>query len=176
MRFNEHKALWMDCEACPLCEKRRRVVLLRGKVPCDILFIGEAPGQSEDMLGKPFIGPAGKLLDQMIDAVFKPTVRWAMTNLVACIPLGEDGQKTEEPPKASIMACSERLKQVVMFCKPKLIVCVGKLAAKHWTSKEIPVITITHPAAVLRMDVTQRGLAYQGCLVALRDGAEEHLE
>lgn len=57
---------WKDCTACGLCEHRQKVVLARGSVPCDILFIGEAPGESEDCLGQPFVGPAGQLLDRIV--------------------------------------------------------------------------------------------------------------
>lgn len=64
--FQVHTARWEGCTACPLCEGRSKVVLARGRLPCDVLFVGEAPGESEDALGVPFIGPAGKLLDRIV--------------------------------------------------------------------------------------------------------------
>lgn len=63
----EHVARWRDCQLCPLAQQRDNIVLARGTVPCDVLFVGEAPGVSEDALGLPFVGPAGQLLDQVVD-------------------------------------------------------------------------------------------------------------
>lgn len=63
----EHVEKWRDCMRCPLSEQRSNIVLARGTVPCDVLFVGEAPGASEDALGQPFVGPAGHLLDQVIE-------------------------------------------------------------------------------------------------------------
>ena len=62
-----HKRRWENCRACPLHEGRKKVVLVRGKIPCDALFIGEGPGGNEDSLGSPFVGPAGKLLDRIVE-------------------------------------------------------------------------------------------------------------
>jgi uracil-DNA glycosylase len=65
--WSAHVDDWKDCTRCPLHTVRSNVVLARGSIPCDILFVGEAPGRSEDALGKPFVGPAGILLDEMIE-------------------------------------------------------------------------------------------------------------
>lgn len=201
--YQLHVEKWKDCNLCPLCETRNKVVLARGQIPCDVLMVGEAPGNSENVLGRPFVGPAGKLLDEIIAEALKglgetvdiggfdgqgiPLMDWAsldlriaFTNLVACIPLGEEGKKTAEPSKESILACSERLIEFTMICKPRLIVRVGELSRKWvatlfdnaqvWDKLDKPaVITITHPAAILRADVTQKSLAIQRCIVTLRD-------
>lgn len=179
MKWRQHKEKWSNCERCSLCETRNKVVLLKGKLPCDILFVGEAPGTSEDALGIPFIGPAGHLMDRIIKDSLPETTRLAFTNLVACIPIGEDGSKAKEPDKKSIRECRERLLEVISLCKPGAIVCVGKLPAKHL--KNDPAIleklkvfeTITHPAAIMRMDVSQKGLAIQKTIVVLQDLIEE---
>lgn len=184
--FMQHYQLWHACTKCGLCEGRQKVVLARGRVPADILFIGEAPGQSEDVLGRPFVGPAGKLLDQIVaSALDGPSPEWqkrgvAFTNLVACIPLGEDGDKVKEPEPADIMACQSRLEQFVQVCKPKLAVLVGALASK-WVNKQrasyglgdTRLVDIIHPAAILRANIVQRGLMVQRCIVALANAAEE---
>lgn len=69
-RYQLHVQNWKDCDRCFLSKRRSRVCHLRGKVPCDVLFVGEAPGKSEDVLGKPFVGPAGQLLDRIVaDAI-----------------------------------------------------------------------------------------------------------
>lgn len=205
-KWTDHIARWKDCARCGLCEGRSHVVLARGNVPCDILFIGEAPGESEDSLGRPFIGPAGKLLDRIIDravagAIHPGTfdengdnvaIKWAFTNLVACIPRDEDGRKTTEPDEAAIKACAPRLREFVRLCRPQLIVRVGKLAAKGvhgqadfsddrvnyslpWipNNKFLQFVDITHPAAILRANVTQQDLMVQRCVVDLKEAIAE---
>jgi DNA polymerase len=143
-----------------------------------VLFVGEAPGQSEDVIGLPFVGPAGKLLDEIIDQGLDGQYDYALTNLVCCIPLDENGSKVTEPPKEAILACSDRLQEFVTICRPKVIVCVGSLSAK-WIEKNFGYrisnlfVSITHPAAILRMDVSQRGLAIQRAVVTLQDSVEE---
>lgn len=64
--FQKHKLRWQSCERCDLCQTRDKTCLVRGKLPADVLFVGEAPGPSEDVIGQPFIGPAGHLLDEII--------------------------------------------------------------------------------------------------------------
>jgi len=164
--WKKHKEKWSACQECDLCGRRNKVVLARGKLPCDILFIGEAPGVSEDVLGKPFVGPAGKLLDDIIEGAIPFSMKLAFTNLVACIPKGEDGVKVHEPPEESIRACFDRLEEIIKIAKPHAIVCVGKLAAKwipsqfgFWDAEYFT--EIIHPAAILRLDLSQKGLAIQ---------------
>lgn len=173
-------------------------MLGRGRIPCDILFIGEAPGASEDVLGEPFIGPAGKLLDQIIWDALNPIgetgweacpYRVAFTNVVACIPFGEDGVKTSEPPQEAIKACDERLVEFVRLCKPRLIVAVGLLSKKtisgaaqfsldgksqpEWLKHSdcLDFLDIVHPAAILRADIAKQSLAIKRCIVAIAEGA-----
>ena len=189
-KFQIHQQTWKNCTACSLCQGRRNVVLFRGQIPCDVLFIGEAPGASEDVLGSPFVGPAGHLLDGIIskampeeyatdengDDVYSPKFRVGYTNLIACIPLDESGSKVKEPPEQSIKACETRLGEIIEVCSPKLVVCVGKLPEK-WLPKLFGfspnlfdrLVTITHPAALLRMEGFQQGLATQQAVVTLRD-------
>ncbi len=155
--------------------------MARGKIPCDLLFMGEAPGASEDVLGIPFIGPAGQLLDQIIDDAVDnhfefrdPGTRIAFTNLIACIPKGEDGKKAGEPERGHIEACQSRLREFIEIAKPCAIVCVGlhseKWIPKVWKGKTISII---HPAAIMRMDVSQQALAIQRCVVRISDVIEE---
>lgn len=191
--WKSHVARWGDCRLCPLCDTRKKIVLARGSLPCDVLFIGEAPGPSEDVIGQPFVGPAGHLLDEIMtragfdetDVGVRPVTR-AFTNLVACIPKDESsGDKFTEPPLESIKACFPRLVELVRMAKPKLIITVGKLAAKHvygqaqfdpvdWLPENhfIQWEEIIHPAAILRMDLSQRGLQIQRTIVKLSDALE----
>lgn len=169
-RWTKLRDDWKDCERCDLCERRKKVVLFKGKIPCDILFIGEAPGINEDVLGKPFVGPAGKLLDDIIEQAALGSFRLGFTNLVGCIPKDENGQKTKEPSKDSIAACKERVDKTIEVCNPDLVVRVGKLSQKHVTSKEV--VDVIHPAAILRSDIAQKGLLIQKTIAELSDAVE----
>lgn len=215
--FSSHVERWRDCEGCSLSSRRSRVVLYRGKIPCDVLLVGEAPGDSEDVVGVPFVGPAGRLLDAMIAESFGritfcpvcrktgrfekqytdgsqfecdqwhktgegDVLRVGFTNLVGCIPRGEDGAKIGEPEDEAIRACSDRLREIVGVAKPKLIVQVGRLA-ETWltpgfkTSITLPVpvrfVKITHPAAILRARIDQQGFARQQAVVAMRNAVAD---
>jgi uracil-DNA glycosylase len=164
--YGRHKARWINCTRCSLCEKRNKVCLARGTIPCDVLFLGEAPGVSEDVLGSPFVGPAGHLLDRIIEESIPDEVDYALTNLVACIPKDEDNDKVGEPPEEAINACAPRLKEFVRICRPNRVILVGTLAHKHF-KEDVPTVKILHPAAILRLDVSQRGLAIQRSIVAI---------
>lgn len=166
-KWLEHLEKWRECDLCPLSEGRFNIVLARGELPCDVMFIGEAPGASEDVLGRPFVGPAGKLLDDIIrEASGGSPPRYCMTNLVACIPLGEDGSKTKEPPKVAIDACRDRLNEFIEIAEPQEIVYVGKMAYKHGDYEGVE---ITHPAAILRADESQKNLLIKRCEIVLEN-------
>jgi uracil-DNA glycosylase len=204
---------WEDCDRCILSHCRKKVVMARGSVPCDVLLVGEAPGESEDVLGQPFVGPAGKLLDKVLQnalpghwsldttskgkrtpAYARIDRRWhhhlalCFTNLVGCIPR-EEGRftKAAQPPDDAIEACRPRLEALIEMCRPRLIVAVGAMA-RDWLeqgskySVKIPrgedgslpkQIDVTHPAAVLRANVAQRGLMIQRMRIQLEDAVEE---
>lgn len=175
MNFSTHVDRWSKCTLCQLHKVRRNVVLARGKLPCDVLMIGEAPGQSEDVLGAPFTGPAGQLLDRIIAATDLAHSRIAFTNLVACLPADEKRSKVGEPNKESIEACSDRLEEMIEIADPYHLVAVGQLSEK-WLPKlfdlSIPVTSVPHPAAILRSEEPSRSLLVRRCQVALEDVAE----
>lgn len=160
-------------------------------------MVGEGPGASEDVLGAPFCGPAGIHLDAIIkDALhgleWEP--RLGFTNLIGCIPYDEEGKVTE-PPKPAVKACAPRLVEIVRMCKPRMIVLVGKQAAKYisgqaqfnvptdkkygsYGSQQLPwldkrnmleFIQIDHPAFILRADASQQELLNQRCTIVLTD-------
>lgn len=167
--YQRHKAKWSKCRRCELCDQRRRVVLCRGKLPAPILFVGEAPGASEDAIGKPFCGPAGHLLLRIIERALDGQHDYCLTNLVACYPREQKKAGINEPSKGCIEACKPRLAEVVDLCKPKLILAVGKLAAKHWEHDA----AIIHPAAILRMEGFQQELAIKRAITTIEDAAAE---
>ena len=167
--YKRHKHKWNKCKRCPLAEQRRRVCLARGTVPCSVLFVGEAPGANEDVLGQPFIGPAGHLLDYVIyEAGLRPG-QFCLTNLVACFPRKAKAEGVNEPPLEAIKACAPRGAELRALCDPEIVVAVGKLAARHQKHD----LELIHPAAILRMDVSQQSLAIQRCVVALGDTVED---
>lgn len=184
--WQRHVERWKGCRGCGLCETRTNVVLARGSIPADILLCGEAPGASEDVLGSPFMGPAGHLFDHILRKSIPTTLRYCVTNLVSCIPIGEDGEKTKDPDPADVLACEERLNEIVQLVSPRLLVCVGALAekwimgpkTKHpllswYTGKKLAII---HPAAIIRANTAQQGLMIQRAIVTLRNAVEELLE
>jgi uracil-DNA glycosylase family 4 len=173
MKWKRHKQLWGTCEKCKLCQVRRNTVLGKGKIPADILFVGEAPGAGEDVLGKPFVGPAGHLLDRLIQMSGVDEHRMFFTNLVACVPK-QNGKKIKEPPEYAIDKCESRLSQVISMVKPTAIVCVGKLSEREVLSRfggetSILFYSIIHPAALLRMDVSQKEFMAQRSVVDLSE-------
>lgn len=180
-----HVQKWKDCRLCPLCDQRDRIVLARGGVPATIVFVGEAPGEVEDSTGLPFKGPAGNLLDQIIDRAVPSGVTYALTNLVCCFPRENKLAGFNEPEKSEIEACRPRLYEFITICKPKLIVCVGALAANcigdHDAYGRIlgaRVVDIIHPAATFppRMAVAQAQMARQRAVVVLRNAVEDMME
>lgn len=192
--FQQHVNKWKNCTDCPLCEVRTKVVLARGKIGCDLLFIGEAPGPSEDSVGSPFIGPAGSLLDRMIAQAIPEHIRVAFTNTVACFPRLTAEEKEREPTKkyrdpneVEIKACHNRLVEFVRICQPKVLVLLGQVAKKAvygeamfsesgdgpcgWLSdgEFIKFYDIIHPAAILKADITKQELMARRCVVTLEE-------
>ena len=172
--YQQHLAQWKNCQLCPLHKNRQKVVLAKGKIPSKILFIGEAPGISEDTIGIPFVGPAGKLLDHIIERSLDGQYDYAMTNLVGCLPI-IIGAKNE-PSKKSISTCHTRLMDFIELCNPKLIITVGLLATKYTPIIDgISYVGITHPAAILRADISAQSLVIKRCIVTIEDAVEKHL-
>ena len=188
-KFQAHVQRWSACRLCHLCDGRTQVVLCRGKLPCDVLMVGEAPGVSEDVIGQPFVGPAGQLLDSVVARAVEMAdvvdVRFAFTNLCGCLP-----DKTAEdhaPPESSIRACRPRLEELVALAHPQLVVAVGNLARdwldrkrsgklkkeRHPVPEGVPIIDVTHPARVLRSDRSQQGLMRQRMAVTLAEAFQE---
>ncbi len=197
--FAEHCRRWAGGCGAEICASAYSRCYARGSIPCDVLFVGEAPGESEDSLGVPFCGPAGKLMDQMVEEAMEPwqgpggvgpgcnAVSWAFTNLVLCIPRDpSSGGKAGEPMPEDIRACGPRLAEIVAIAAPKLIICVGALS-REWTrgrtlgskSKRYDplgaagytgaVADVEHPAYILRLNVAMRGLAIQKVVVTVRE-------
>lgn len=175
--WQRHVARWKDCKQCPLGGQRDRIVLARGTLPCNILFVGEAPGMSEDALGQPFVGPAGHLLDRIIGQAINPPVTHALTNLVACYPRDAKNEGINEPEYHEIIACRERLVEFVNIAQPNLIVRVGRLATGYVPVRDgMRYIDVDHPAAILRMPLAQQQMAARRCVVQVRNAVEQAIQ
>lgn len=198
--WQQHVAKWSNCTRCHLQHCRSNVVLARGVLPADVLFVGEAPGESEDALGVPLIGPAGKLFDNdcsplgMIQRAFPShveldeqsrertvlDVRCCFSNVISCIPRDEDWQKVGKPEATELQACLPRLKELVAMAKPKLVILLGVEAAK-WVGLQrgtlglgnVKVIEVVHPAYIIRANVVQQPLEIKRCVLAMAAAYQE---
>lgn len=155
----------LSCKRCPLHQTRNNVVFGVGNLNSDIMFVGEGPGEQEDLLGEPFVGPAGKLLDDILSIIDLDRDHVYIANIVKCRPpRNRDPQETEQD------ACFDYLRNQVALVKPKIIVCLGRIAAirlirsdfritrEHgtWTERNgVWLTAVYHPSALLR-DVTKR--------------------
>ncbi|NLB79088.1 MAG: uracil-DNA glycosylase [Clostridiaceae bacterium] len=150
------------CNKCDLYKNRKNVVIGRGSVkPTPILFVGEGPGEQEDIQGEAFVGRAGKLLDLLLDALEIKAQDYYITNVVKCRP-----PNNRIPTKNEVEACMPWLRYQFGVLKPSIVVCLGATAAKaiidndakitkirgKWVDRQgkILIIPTYHPAAVLR--------------------------
>jgi len=149
-----------DCLKCPLGETRNKFVYGVGNPNAGIMFVGEAPGADEDRLGEPFVGRAGQLLDKILVAMKMARGDVYIANILKCRPPGNRDPLPEEMEK-----CFPYLREQVRIIKPKLICCLGRIAAQAllrttaslgtmrggWHNYEgVPVLVTYHPAALLR--------------------------
>lgn len=148
------------CANCPLSHTRRRPVMGRGSHQADIMLIAEAPGGQEDQQGIPFVGRSGEILDGLLQDCGLTREEIYITNILKCHPPGNRDPKEEEKE-----ACFPYLKYETFLLKPKIIVCLGRVAAQRiispdfkitrqhgaWTYRKNCALTATyHPSAVLR--------------------------
>lgn len=164
------------CEIGKLCSAR---IYYRGVLPSDIVIIGEAAGDIEWSLKTPWVGPAGHLLNTMIEEVFGTAnledlastpagYRISLTNSIACIPQEPRATKLREPKNVELKNCAERLDSFLDIAKPRVIIAAGKVAEKQYRNlkKDYHLITMMHPSAILRQQ--ERGeLDYKRSILAL---------
>ncbi|MBO2528137.1 MAG: uracil-DNA glycosylase [Clostridiales bacterium] len=170
-----------SCQSCPLAATRTKVVFGVGPVPSDIVFVGEGPGQQEDLSGEPFVGAAGKLLDDMLSIIDLGRHNCYICNIVKCRPPQNRDPKPEEQD-----ACIGYLYEQLKLLQPKIVVCLGRIAAMRlirpdfritrehgqWTQKDGSWYSaIYHPSALLR-DTAKRPDAFSDLLL-LRKKARE---
>ena len=149
-----------NCHACPLGDTRTNLVFGCGDRNAKLMFVGEAPGETEDLSGIPFVGRAGKLFDKYLEAVDIPRESVYIANMLKCRP-----PKNRDPKPEEEDLCIEYLNTQIELIKPKLIVCLGRISAMRlirpdfkitkehgeWVQKGNFLITaVYHPALLLR--------------------------
>lgn len=160
MTWDELKYACENCKGCELYKTRTNCVFGVGNVNADIMFVGEAPGQNEDLSGVPFVGRAGQLLDKFLYAVDINREDVYIANILKCRPPQNRDPRPEEEE-----ACIDYLREQVKLIDPKVIVCLGRISAmkliksdfkitqEHgmWFQKGKYLMTaVYHPAALLR--------------------------
>ncbi len=157
-----------NCKACDLWENATQTVFGEGKRRAKVLFIGEQPGNDEDLQGRPFVGPAGRLLDQALEETGIDRRQTYVTNVVKHFKWEPRGKRRihKKPNSTEIEACKPWLEAEIAAVKPRVIVCLGATAAQTLLGKEfrvsrqrgqpIPsplahtVIATVHPSSILR--------------------------
>lgn len=124
MTWEELENKCRDCKACPLSATRTNVVFGCGDRNAKLMFIGEAPGESEDLSGTPFVGRAGKLFDKYLEAIGIPRESVYIANMLKCRP-----PKNRDPLPEEQDVCIGYLKEQISLISPKLIVCLGRISA-----------------------------------------------
>lgn len=156
-----------DCTRCKLSEQRKQVVFGEGNPAADLMFVGEAPGAQEDRLGRPFVGPAGQLLDRIIEnAMGLQRADVYIANINKCRP---PGNRNPEPDE--VAACLPLLARQIELVQPKVLVALGRVAAANLLGSSdsvtrlrgraleahgVPVVVTWHPAYLLRNPSAKR--------------------
>jgi uracil-DNA glycosylase family 4 len=154
------------CRACALCESRKQTVFGVGHAQARLMIVGEAPGEQEDLQGEPFVGPAGKLLDNMLRAIglardaTEPERAVFICNTLKCRP-----PRNRNPEPAESARCAPYLERQIALVRPKLLLAMGRFAAQSLLGSDeaigklrgrvhqragVPVIVTYHPAYLLR--------------------------
>jgi len=161
MDWEALEAAVAGCQACGLCERRRNTVFGVGDTQADWLIVGEAPGEQEDLQGEPFVGAAGKLLDNMLRAIGQSRqANVYIANVLKCRPPGN-----RNPEPAEVAQCEPFLRRQVALLQPKIILAmgrfavqsllgttepIGKLRGRIYDYQGVPVVVTYHPAYLLR--------------------------
>lgn len=164
--FKELKDFLSNCERCKLAVERKNIVFGEGLPDARLVFVGEAPGMEEDLSGKPFVGPAGKLLTDIIRAMGLRREEVYICNIVKCRP-----PRNRDPEPDEIRECLPFLKAQISLIKPEIICTLGRISAQSLVDKDfkitrdrggwryfmgIPLMPTYHPAYLLRYSQAKR--------------------
>ena len=148
------------CEGCELCRTRHNLVFGVGKESARVMFIGEGPGEQEDLRGEPFVGPAGQLLDKMLEIIYLRRDDVYIANIVKCRP-----PRNRDPLPAEQEACVDWLQRQIALVDPQIIVFLGRIAACYFLGADFKIsrqhgqfydlngrraMALYHPSALLR--------------------------
>lgn len=181
MSWEELERQCLNCTRCGLGNTRRNVVFGVGNKDADVLLIGEGPGEQEDRQGEPFVGAAGHLLDDMLSIIDLDRTNVYIANIVKCRPPGN-----RDPEEQEQDACISHLRRQVSLIKPKIVICLGRIAAKRimepsfritkshgkWIERNgLWLIALYHPSALLR-DPSKRPETFED-LLKIRDKMQQ---
>ena len=180
--WEELKSSCMGCQKCELAQTRTNLVFGVGNPNAEVLFIGEGPGEQEDLRGEPFVGRGGQLLDKMLAVVdLDRKKNIYIANIVKCRP-----PKNRDPKPEEQEMCIDWLRNQVKLIRPKIIVCLGRIAAARIIKPDIKItkehgqfiekngvlmMAMLHPAAILR-DPRRKPDAFNDFLI-LREKIKE---
>jgi len=181
--------IWADlqnqvskCQKCSLSKIRKQTVFGEGNINAEWMLIGEAPGQNEDLEGKPFLGQAGFLLTEMLRAIGLQRESVYITNVLKCSP-----PKNRDPKVEELKSCNDYLQQQIGLVNPKIILAVGRVAAQTLLETKkplselrglthqvngIPTVVVYHPAYLLR-SLLEKRKAWQDLQFAMKTYQEE---
>jgi len=161
LSWDDLESACKSCTKCPLHETRANVVFGVGNRSAEVLFIGEGPGENEDLKGEPFVGRGGILLDNMLEIIgLSRKSNIFIANIVKCRP-----PNNRDPHSSEREACAPWLNEQIALINPKIIVCLGRIAAgeiiggdfkisrdhgKWYEIKGRKTMALYHPAALLR--------------------------
>ena len=180
--WNDLENACLSCQNCGLCQGRHHVVFGAGPREAQVMFVGEGPGENEDLQGEPFVGRGGQFLDKLLAAVdLDRHTNIYITNMVKCRP-----PQNRDPLPEESAACMPWLREQFRLLRPKIVVCLGRVAAQQLIEKGFSVtkdhgkffdkqgtlfMATLHPAALLR-NPNHKPLAF-GDFAALRDKIQQ---
>jgi len=156
----------LECHKCPLADTRTNLVFGVGDPHAQVVFVGEAPGQQEDLQGEPFVGRAGQLLNKILESVEIARESIYITNILKCRP-----PANRDPTAQETALCIPYLEQQLRLIRPKVIVALGRIAAQYLLNRTDPInrlrgkmydrsgsklLVTYHPAAILRTPSLKR--------------------
>lgn len=180
--WKELESACMSCQKCGLCQERHHVVFGVGNLKAKVMFVGEGPGENEDLQGEPFVGRGGQLLDKFLAAVdLDRKTNVYIANIVKCRP-----PQNRDPLPEEQEACIPWLRNQFALIRPKIVVCLGRVAAMRMMKPDIKItkehgiflekngtlmMATLHPAALLR-NPSQKPAAFEDFL-QLREKIDE---
>ena len=180
------KAATMACRECPIGEFATQSVIGEGPPKARLMLVGEQPGDQEDLQGRPFVGPAGKLLARALEAAGIPREQTFVSNAVKHFKFELRGKRRihKSPTQREIAACQHWLEDEIALVKPAALVALGSSAARSLLGRAVPVLAnrgqwlarddglqvlvTLHPSALLRVDAEDREPAFQAFVADLR--------